>query len=240
MPLRDHFRPPLDDLRSWEGFHGGWPMEIVRALMPRLPKPFIAEPRVHHGAPLEIDVAAYDEHRNGPAITNRGDGGLATWSPSTPTRSIATTLPALDEYEVLVFDPRRGRRLVAAIEIVSPANKDRPSHRRAFVGKCAALLQRRVALSIVDLVTIRKRNLFLELVDHLGEDATGGAVDADLYAVSCRFRETGDDWRFETWEHALALGAPLPELPLWLSDELAVPLELEVSYEETCRVLQIP
>ncbi len=22
MPLRDHFRPPLDDLTSWEGFHG--------------------------------------------------------------------------------------------------------------------------------------------------------------------------------------------------------------------------
>jgi hypothetical protein len=29
MPLRDHFRPPLDDLTSWEGFHGGWPMMIV-------------------------------------------------------------------------------------------------------------------------------------------------------------------------------------------------------------------
>jgi hypothetical protein len=25
MPLRDHFRPPLDDVHSWDELHGGWP-----------------------------------------------------------------------------------------------------------------------------------------------------------------------------------------------------------------------
>jgi len=34
MPLRDHFRPPLDDLRHWEGFHATWLVMIV-ALLPR-------------------------------------------------------------------------------------------------------------------------------------------------------------------------------------------------------------
>ncbi len=38
----------------------------------------------------------------------------------------------------------------------------------------------------------------------------------------------------------LTLGQPLPTLPLWLADNLAVPLKLEESYEETCRVLRIP
>jgi hypothetical protein len=28
-------------------------------------------------------------------------------------------------------------------------------------------------------------------------------------------------------------------LPLWLSEELAVPLDLEASYEQTCRDLRI-
>jgi hypothetical protein len=32
---------------------------------------------------------------------------------------------------------------------------------------------------------------------------------------------------------------PLPTLPLWLADDLAVPLELEASDEVTCRVLRI-
>ena len=41
------------------------------------------------------------------------------------------------------------------------------------------------------------------------------------------------------WAHALAVGRPLPTLPLWLTDKLAVPLELEVTYEEACRVLRL-
>lgn len=44
----------------------------------------------------------------------------------------------------------------------------------------------------------------------------------------------------ETRAHTLMLGQPLPTLPLWLADNLAVPLELEPSYEETCHVLRIP
>jgi peptide/nickel transport system ATP-binding protein len=43
----------------------------------------------------------------------------------------------------------------------------------------------------------------------------------------------------ETWVHPLALGQSLPTLPLWLAENLAVPLELEQSYEETCRILRI-
>ena len=31
----------------------------------------------------------------------------------------------------------------------------------------------------------------------------------------------------------------LPTLPLWLAENLAVPLELEGSYEETCRILRM-
>src|SRR6059058_4764091 len=52
-----------------------------------------------------------------------------------------------------------GRSLFAGltIEIVSPANKDRPEHRNVFVGKCAALLQKGVAVGIVDLVTVKRR-----------------------------------------------------------------------------------
>ena len=30
MPLRDHFRSPVNDTHSWDEVHGGWPMEIVR------------------------------------------------------------------------------------------------------------------------------------------------------------------------------------------------------------------
>ena len=32
MPLRDHFRPPLDNAHSWEELHGQWPAVIVQHL----------------------------------------------------------------------------------------------------------------------------------------------------------------------------------------------------------------
>src|SRR5262245_8103531 len=139
MPLRDHFRSPLDDITSWEGLHGQWPAMIVLALSPLLPRRYVAAPHVHSGSLAEIDVATFDADDLGTsgAVTdgNGAQGGAAVWAPAQPTLAVATDLPSPDEYEVRVYDQRRGRRLVAAVELVSPANKDRPEHRRAFVAK---------------------------------------------------------------------------------------------------------
>jgi hypothetical protein len=245
MPLRDHFRPPLADRRSWEGFHGQWPAMIVIGLNRRLPQRYVAEPQVHLGSAIEIDVATYEEDEAAsPSAGERDNGaGVATavWAPPKPTLAVATELPAMDEYEVRVYDARTGHRLVAAIEIVSPSNKDRPEHRRLFVAKCAALLQNRVSVTIVDLVTNRTFNLYGDLMDLFGQtDPSLADGPPPLYAVACRWARKEDAWLLETWSHPLTLGQPLPTLPLWLADNLAVPLDLEPSYEETCRVLRIP
>jgi hypothetical protein len=245
MPLRDHFRPPLADRRSWEGFHGQWPAMIVIGLNRRLPQRYVAEPQVHLGSAIEIDVATYEEDEAAsPSAGERDNGaGVATavWAPPKPTLAVATELPAMDEYEVRVYDARSGHRLVAAIEIVSPSNKDRPEHRRLFVAKCAALLQNRVSVTIVDLVTNRTFNLYGDLMDLFGQtDPSLADGPPPLYAVACRWARKEDAWLLETWSHPLTLGQPLPTLPLWLADNLAVPLDLEPSYEETCRVLRIP
>src|SRR5262249_34271143 len=155
--------------------------------------------------------------------------------------AVATALPALDEYEVRVYDTRSGRRLVAAVEIVSPANKDRPEHRRGFVAKCAALLQHRVCVAIVDLVTTRTSNLYGDLLELFGQ-ADPSLADGPpfLYAVTCRWPRNGGAGLLEAGMHPVARGRPLPPLPLWLAENFAVPLELEPTYEETCRILRIP
>src|SRR2546422_8639394 len=54
MPLRDHFRPPLDDLRHWEGLLAGWPVMIVASLRRTLPPHYFAEPRVHLGSSADL------------------------------------------------------------------------------------------------------------------------------------------------------------------------------------------
>jgi Protein of unknown function (DUF4058) len=244
MPLRDHFHAPLDDMRHWEGFHGQWPGEIVRTLLDKLPDRYFAEPRVHPGSNAEIDVATFHEQDDAPRGNGRQtEGGLATaiWAPPRPRFSVVTDLPAPDEYAVHVFDAKRNSRLVAAIEIISPANKDRPEHRRAFVAKCAALLQQHVSVMMIDLVTARRFNLYHDLLELIGQtDPTLGAAGVPLYALACRGTKQGPAWLLETWGEVLEIGQRLPALPLWLADDLAIPVELEEAYEETCRVLRIP
>lgn len=246
MPLRDHFRPPLADKRSWEGFHGGWPMMIVEGLNQGLPRGYVAEPQGHIGSSIEIDVATFDESEEpGPSALGGQNLGATTatlWAPPLPTLAVVTEPPSRAEYAVRVYDARTGRRLVAAVEIVSPANKDRPEHRRAFVTKCAVMLQEGVCVAIVDIVTSRGTNLYRDLMDLLGQtDPSIAEEPASLSAVSGRWaRESeSESWRLETWLHPLTLGQPLPTLPVWIAENLAVPLELEISYEETCRVLRI-
>ena len=242
MPLRDHFRPPLDDLTSWEGFHGQWPAVIVQQLRKQLPAGYVAEPRVHSGSHVEIDIAAFEKDISpSPFATGEGVGGAtAVWAPPQPSIAVETTLPDYDEYEVRIYDARRGRHLVAAIEIVSPANKDRPEHRNVFIAKCAALLQKGVAVSLIDLATIRHFNLYAELLALIGHsDPTLGAEPAPLYAASCRWIRRGKRTLLEAWSHALTVGQPLPTLPLWLTGDLVVPLDLERSYEQACSDLWI-
>jgi hypothetical protein len=164
-------------------------------------------------------VAAYDEDEaDFPSARERDNGGgvaTAVWAPPRPTLTVATDLPALDEYEVCVYDTKFGRRLVAAVEIVSPANKDRPEHRRAFIAKCAALLQNHVGVAIVDLVTNHTFNLYGDLLELLGQvDPSLADGPPSLYAVACRRARDEDGWLLETWMHPLALGQPFPTLPL--------------------------
>lgn len=145
-----------------------------------------------------------------------------------PIIRIATDPPL---HEVRLYDIRHGRRLVAVIELVSPLNKDTPAKGDAFVHRCADLLECGVAVSVVDVVTAYSFDLFAELMTFLTyaePPSTDGPPP--LYVASCLWR----GHTLESWSHALAVGQPLPTLPLWLADDLAVPLDLEASYEETC------
>ena len=244
MPLRDHFRPPLDNISSWEGLHGGWPMVIVQHLQNKLPPGFTCEPRVHSGSQVEIDVSAFEkDDLLLTSDTHEGNGCVATavWVPEAPCLAVETTLPDFDEYEVRVYELQRRRRLVAAIEIVSPANNDRPEHRQQFVGKCTALMRQGVAVSIVDLVTLRHFNLYADLLESIGHhDTTLSDPPPPLYAAACRYTKKGKRTMLEAWSNILSVGQPLPTLPLWLASDLFIPLNLEESYEKACKDLRLP
>jgi hypothetical protein len=162
---------------------------IVMALNRKLPLRYVAAPRVHLGPHADIDVRAYesDTPDSAAAITGAADRGVATavWTPPRPTFDVAVDLPEQDEYEVRVYDTQRHRRLVAAVEIIGPANKDRPEHRGAFVANCATLLQQQVSVALVDLVTRRRFNLYVDLLELLGQTDPSLAPGATSVVRRC-------------------------------------------------------
>jgi hypothetical protein len=238
MPLRDHFHSPVNDKHRWDAVHGQWPAEIVRTLFDILPAGFVAEPQVYHGAPFEVDVSMIEDDDHPSAAAEETDGTAVL---TAPTLTVPADLSTLDEYEVRVYDAERERTLVAAIEIVSPANKDRPETRDQFTGKVAALLRQDVCVAIVDIVTTRQANLYAELLARVDRsDPSLGDPPPSLYAVTLRTRKPKKKRPLlDAWFFPLTLGQPLPTIPLWLSPDLHVQVPLEPSYQETCRLLRI-
>src|SRR5947209_2973110 len=123
MPLLDHFHPPISVDWPWESFHSDWASSIARGLNRGvLPKQFLALPRVYFGGRIEIDVATIE---SGDAAHAPEQGGVVTalWAPPRPAVETAVEFADLPVFEIQVLEQVSGRRLVAAVELVSPANK---------------------------------------------------------------------------------------------------------------------
>ena len=239
MPLLDHFNPPLHGPRRWEGSHHSWATFIAQQLnQETLPPNYFAESEISLGPELEIDVATIEL-----TPPEKGAQKAAVWSPAKPKISAAVDFSRLDSYEIRVYEELGGgAELRAAIELVSPANKDRAGSRRTFAAKCAGYLQHGIGLMIVDVVSSRRANLHREVFAAL--EASGRKADwkspTGLYAVAYRAVTVRKKPRVEAWPEQLELGKPLPTMPLWLHWDLSVPVDLEASYLATCRSLRIP
>src|SRR5689334_15933624 len=126
MPLLDHFHPPVSERRSWEGFHGLWAAALVEKLnRDVLAEDYFADMQVHIGSQVGVDIATLSE--SGGAGTRGAAAATAlapAWTPPATDLVFPTVFP--DDIEVQVFATVTGATLVAAIELVSPGNKDRP------------------------------------------------------------------------------------------------------------------
>jgi hypothetical protein len=83
-------------------------------------------------------------------------------------------------------------------------------------------------------------NLYADLMTFLhGVDPALGSDPPPMYAATLRMRLEGGYRMMDNWYHPLAIGQPLPTLPIWLKETWAISLDLESSYEEICRTLRI-
>jgi hypothetical protein len=240
MPLRDHFHPPLGTRRHWHAFHNSWATYLSSDLNRRLPQEYFAEANVQFN--IEIDEATFEESpqtSHGPQYSSEPGSqqgqGPCEWTPPEPVLTFPFPL-ITDIVEVAVYNGEGGPVLAGAIELVSPAHKDRSAHRDAFVSKCATYLQQGVGLVIVDVVTERTANLHDELLARLAESKRATPSGSELCAAAYRPLERDGQPQLDIWPARLVVGQPLPTLPLWLRGALCLPVELEASYERTCTV----
>jgi len=152
---------------------------------------YLVAPRIHLGGAVEIDVGAleYPGTQNVPNWLPDTNGGAATatWTAVEPTLRVETDLPDVDEYEVRIYDAARDRRLVAAVELVSPSNKDRPETRRAFLRSVRPSSSKMFRLRSSMSLPSATSTFYAELLVDIGRfDSSVATPPSNIYAVACR------------------------------------------------------
>ena len=128
-----------------------------------------------------------------------------------------------------LFVERQGR-LIAAIELISPRNKDRASAREIYQARYLSYLHEAVNLLLVD---VHRRPIGFSFADQIAAELS---VDRGPlpppFAVSYRVGEpAATGGRFlAIWDAPLTPGSKLPTLPLPLDVHSAVPVDLERTY----------
>jgi hypothetical protein len=203
-----------------------------------LPAGFYAIPNVDLEGPVEIDVAALRERQA--EAGSVGEESPALWAPPQPPLTVTLDFPPLELVEVQIFRDEGSPQLQAAIELVSPRNKDRPEARRVLAIKCLSYLHAGSNLVIIDVLTNRRANFHAEILRLL--ELNGPAAwqsPTDLYAVAYRAAAVEQGRQLQAWPAPLTVGNPLPKLPLWLGVDICVPLDLETTNQMTCTDLRI-
>lgn len=160
-------------------------------------------------------------------------GGLAVAeAPPRTRRRQSVELAARKRRRSLAIRHVSGHRLVALVEIVSPANKDRTRHVREFTDKILSALNVGVNVLLVDVFPPGPQDrdglhgiLLQELEDSDERYDLPPLEPLTLasYAV--------DPPGLDVYVEHLAVGALLPEMPLFLRPDRYVNVPLEPTYE---------
>lgn len=119
-------------------------------------------------------------------------------------------------------------RVVAVIEIVSPGNKASRRERRKFIDKATGLIQEGKHLLVVDLLPPSRRDpngVHGAIWAELGDDSYIIPPKKPLTAASYAADEIP-----RAYVQPLAVGDPLPSMPLFLTSQTYVSLPLDETY----------
>jgi hypothetical protein len=230
MPLHD-----WTDERGWDSVEPLWLTYLLEYVQERLPEGYKA---FLGGVPSWT----VDSGHGKPDVSVRqlGPGPAAETTPS----GIGVVEPDLEASVAFRLGPQRALhidfhgQLIAALELVSPRNKDRADAKDAYCNRYLGYLRLGVHLLLMDVLP-RPRGFSFS-------DAITGALGMELpelpppFAAAYRVGEVvpvgeGVGSLVGLWRRPLRVGQPLPALPLCLSVQRAVVVDLKETYQRAAK-----
>jgi nucleoside-diphosphate-sugar epimerase len=230
MPVHDWTRVLAG---TFHDFHNGWIIHLKEGLNEGgLPAGYYAQSEQHTGLSIaDVITLRSSESPRGPSSTDEtGAVAVAAAPPQASQRLVAAPVP---RPRTVTVRHASGHHVVALIEIVSPANFDRPDSVRAFTRKASDALRSGVHLLIVDLFPP-------------GRHAPRGMPERVWRRLTRRTYRVPDDRPLtlaafvagpqpEAYLDHVAVGATLRDRPLFLSAARYVPVPLEATYQAAYR-----
>ena len=227
------------DTGIFHDFHTTWVAALRTALNEgRLPSGYYALAEQHAGS---VVAEVLTLHTSPPPLQSplplppdTGGVALAEAPPRVRHRHLLTP-GVLGRRRSLAISHVSGHRLVALLEIVSPANKDRSQHLEDFAAKVVSALDAGVHVLVVDLFPPGPSDPHglhevIQLRLEGSQDAYDLPADEPLTLASYA---AGPG--VEIYLEHLAIGAVVPEMPLFLRPDRYVNVPLETTYQSAYR-----
>jgi hypothetical protein len=229
MPVHDWTRI---DAGTFHAFHTAWVTHLMEALNGGLlPPPYYALAE-QVASQRQTDVLTLQV---GPTPAGVPPGGLAV-AEAAPSVRVRARLepesarrPAIRRSRRVVVRHVSGHRVVAVVEIASPANKDRRGSVNNLAGKVVQLLQAGIHVLLIDLLPPGRfdpggiHGAVCKLFGAAGyQPPPGEAFTLASYRA--------DGAEPEVFLEPVGLGRPLIDMPLFLSRERYVNVPLEKTY----------
>jgi hypothetical protein len=227
MPLHD-----WSDDRGWDSVHLLWLNQLLDWVQPRLPAGF----RAYLGS---VPALTIDTPNGRPDLSVRNWAAEPVQT-ARPGGDPSIAEPDQEVVATFTLDPQRAvhvdfhGQLVAAIELTSPRNKDRPAARARYLGRYVGYLYQRVHLLLIDVLP---RPAEFSFADAIAADL-GYAQPPCPPPCAVSHRVSGpvpEGTLVASWRRGLQVGQPLPIIPLALDTHQAVPIDLEQTYHQAAR-----
>ncbi len=232
MPVHDW---TLVEAGIFHDFHNVWIAELRTALNSGLlPEDYYALAEQHAGRFIADVLTLHASRPNGePPVAASGPGLALAEAPPKVRRKLTGAETYRQKRRTLAIRHVSGHRLVALIEIASPANKDRLESVELFAAKTLDALDFGVNVLLGDILPPSRhdpRGLHAVIWNNFEEGPYDLPADEPLTLAAYTAGAP-----VEAYVEHLAIGDKLPDMPLFLSPGRYILTPLEATYQNAYR-----